>query len=289
MSRFAFSLTLFAAMLAAGSASAELVAYEPFDYNENEALNGQNGGGGFTSAWRDAGAAGGTILAGSLAGPAGLPTSGGHALLSGENGTYTIFRDFAELDSSDGATTWYSYIGQRIGDVQDPPAFGTNPYPRGVNVSLFDSGSERLAMGNSSNATADEWSIIPLGSGGLRQGAPNAPYSELHWGVIRIDHIGDETVNDNAYLWIDPDPNVEPTLGTADASAIDAADYSGIDSLRPFIGDTSSGRPAGQLLVDEIRIGTTYADMSGTRVVPEPAALCLAGLAVCGLVGRRRR
>lgn len=295
MSRIAFPLTLFAATLMAGMAPAELLVYEPFDYADGSGLAGQNGGGGFTSAWRDASIAGGTIVAGSLSGPAGLPTSGGHAILAAtDRDTLTIFRDFVEVAGNDGDTTWVSWLGQRQGDAIPVPdtQYGDNAYPRGVNAGLFNADhpdrAERIAIGNSSNAAANEWSIIPEGRGTDRAGT-GVPYETLVWAVMRIDHHGDITTADDAYLWIDPDPTVEPSIGSADASAIGVFDYSGLDHIRPFIGNNSSNRPAGQLAIDEIRIGTSYAAMSATSVVPEPAALCLAGLAACGLVGRRRR
>lgn len=281
----------------AAHASAALIAYEPFDYPVGSILNGQSGGYGYTAPWAPylgnaanvpANPASNGIVAGSLAGPAGLPTFGNSALLSGEFGTLQISRAFPSISGAAGTTTWFSFIGQRLGATSTNVA--GNPYPRGANVSLFDGDRtgpspnqpERIAMGNSSNATADEWSIITEGSGAQRDGSGIA-WSTLHWGVIKIEHVGDSTVADNAYLFLDPDPNVEPTNAMALASMVNgvdagARDFSGLDFMRPFIGNTSgtvgnaNHRPFAVLAVDEIRLGTTYADM---RAVPEPATCLL--------------
>jgi hypothetical protein len=303
-----------AALLAglATQASATLIAYEPFDYAAGSILNGQTGGVGFTAAWAPhlanaanvpANPISNAIVAGSLPGPAGLPTLGNSALLSGEFGTLQISRLFPSISGAAGTTTWFSFIGQRLGETSTNVA--GNPYPRGANVSLFDADRvgpspnqpERIAMGNSSNATADEWSIITEGSGSQRDGS-GTPWSTRHWGVIKIEHLGDSTVADNAYMFLDPDPNVEPTNAMAVASMVNgvdsgARDFSGIDYMRPFVGNTSgtvgntNHRPFAVLAVDEIRVGTTYADM---RATPEPTTallFVLGGLALS--LGRSRR
>ncbi|MCA9260221.1 MAG: PEP-CTERM sorting domain-containing protein [Planctomycetales bacterium] len=290
--------------LAAVPVQAELLVYEPFNYDAGSDVFGQNGGLGFSEAWRghdnnDANVPAGsfTVVSGSLAHPtqAGdLPTMGNSALLTGEFGTLQPARSFASSIGTDGGTTWISYIGQRLGPAQDPATTApNNPYPRGVNVSFFDaehaSRAERTGIGNSSNAADNEWSIIPEGSGGLREGS-GSPFTDLQWAVMRIDHVGDSSTGDDYYLWLSPDPTVEPDVGSAavtilsgDANSVDAT---GLDFLRPFIGNESSGRPYGVLAMDELRVGTTFADMSA--VVPEPTSLALLALGAFGVARRRR-
>lgn len=289
------------ALLLAGAvpvASAQLYAYEPFDYAVGSDLVGASGGLGWTSPW---GAYSGTptataftAVSGSLS-AAGLTTIGNSAVMTGADGTLQLARSIANISGADGTTTWFSYIGQRLGTTS-----GTTPdnlYPRGVNIGLFDTEAtanplprpERIALGNSSNAGINEWSLIPEGGSGNRVGAGAAyPFSDLYWAVLRIDHHGDATVADDAYLFLNPDPNSEPALGSALVSIIGAFDYSRVDFIRPFIGGTSGAISFGVLAVDEIRIGGDYASMTATTVVPEPTSLVLFGLGGMAMMLRRK-
>lgn len=301
-------LSLAAALLVVfgvARAQAALTYYEPFDYTVGESVDQQ-------AAWEteSGGAApanSSRIDSGSLAGPAGLVTSGNHAFLTGEGGTLQLKSSFPNIAGNDGDTTWISFLAQRQGAAGTFTNWPNNPYPRGVNLSIFDSEGtadgmsgntdERISVGNSSNAADDEWSIIVEGSGEQRKGNGDS-WANLHWAVLRIDHHGDSTVADDAYLWLDPDPNVEPSIASAYASVLPgtdafAKDYSNLDYLRPFVGNTSSSsgesRPFGELVLDEIRIGTTYGDMNSTSVVPEPATafLLLCGLAIVACSRRK--
>lgn len=274
------------------SVQAELLVYEPFDYPAGTDLLGADGGQGFTGPWRGHESDPGnvpsgsfTVVEGSLAHPsADLATEGNSAMATGEFGTLQPARDFANISVSDGDTLWISYIGQRMGDALVPPhEYGDNDYPRGVNVSFFDSEllanagrAERVGIGNSSNAEQNEWSIIPEGSGSLRSGG-GTPFNELAWAVLRIDFRGDETEPDDFHLWLNPDPaggtpapeSANVVILGEDENAVDASD---LDFVRPFIGNESDGRPAGVLHFDELKIGTTFADLSG---VPEPPQTAL--------------
>lgn len=281
-------------------ASAQLYVYEPFDYAPGSDILGQNGGVGFTSAWTIQSGAGApsaqafTAVAGSLAAPVGLTTSGGHAILTGEFGTLQAARSFNNIVGADGTTTWFSFIAQRQGATGGD--FPNNPYPRGVNVGLFDTEAtatqggtlrpERVGVGNSSNAPDDEWSIIPEGSGALRVGSGES-FADLYWAVLRIDHHGDHTVADDVYLFLNPDPLVEPDPSSAVAAILGLRDYSNLDFVRPFVGNPSGNSPFGVLIMDELRIGGDYASMSAT-VVPEPTAMALLGFGGLALMFRRR-
>lgn len=280
--------------LLAGGARAALLSYEPFDYTVGSDVLGQNGGGGWTGAWRAH--AGGAVPAGSfvtgtgsLVGPAGLPTQGNHAIMSGEFGTTQPARDYSEFAGTGGTRLYYSFIGQRLGN----PVVAANEYPRGANAGLFDTTHptrpERVGVGNSSNAATNAWSIIPEGSNANRVPSTD-PFSTLAWQVLRIDFVGDATTPDNAYLFINPDPAVEPDIAAAAAQSLGAFTFSNTDFVRAFVGNTSGASPYAVMIIDEIRLGTDYAAMSSTQVVPEPVTgLAVAGLGVAGLLYRRLR
>ncbi|MCA9235882.1 MAG: hypothetical protein KDA44_10455, partial [Planctomycetales bacterium] len=239
--------------------------------------------------------------------PGSLPTVGGSALLTGANGTSQPAREFSAAAVSainNASTVWISFLAQRQGTPNPDWNGGVNQWPRGTNVSLFDiaADDEKTGVGNSSSASDNTWSIIPDGGGGNREGAyspaggvagggpdtPGAspfPFEELQWVVLRIDY--DQPGGEDMYMWLSPDPGSEPSLATADAQVL-AGDVNyrtleGITGLRPFLGNESPGsadpntwRPAGVLAFDEFRVGTAYADMTATRVVPEPMSLAMA-------------
>jgi hypothetical protein len=214
-----------------------------------------------------------------------LPVAGNSILMSGETGTFNIWRDFVNVEGADGTTTWISFLGQRLG----PAATATNPYPRGVNVSFYNTEdddpatTERFAIGNSSNAASNNWAFIGRGGGTniLPATNPPAPYGGAPpaFVVIRIDHHGPPNVNggdnnDDVYFFVNPDLLAEPSTASANAQRLgteaNAFDYSGLDHLRPFIGNTAGGgaSPYGELLWDELRIGTTWGDVIGGPSTP---------------------
>jgi hypothetical protein len=272
--------------VAAAPVAADLLVYEPFDYPAGEQLIGKNGGVGFTGAWRDETFQNSaTIQAGSIEYP-GLSTAGNSVLMTGANGSLQIFRNFVNVPGDDGTTTWLSFLGQRLGAAQEPP--GNNAYPRGVNVSFYNTegfavhGREQFAIGNSSGAATNDWAFIGHGSGTAILPAVNPPVpfggAPPAFVVIRIDHHGPPNLdgegnNDDVYFFVNPDPKVEPPIGSANAMRLgtetNSFDYAGLDYVRPFIGNTDS-RPFGVLLWDELRIGTAYADVSAGGVALQP-------------------
>jgi hypothetical protein len=80
--------------------------------------------------------------------------------------------------------------------------------------------------------------------------------------------------NDDIYVFINPSLAGEPSSASANAQRLgtesNTFDYSGLDYLRPFIGNTAGGgaQPYGELLWDELRIGTTWGDVIGGTSTP---------------------
>jgi hypothetical protein len=281
---------------------AVLIAYEPFDYPAGTLLGGHNGGGGWTGPWeprpsppRIGSAAtlpAHAIEEGSLAGPAGLPTLGNHAVVSAVDFVTTDFvrRPFPNVPGADETSLWISFLGQRVGEANNAPQspWPNNPYPRGANLGLFDNQTirraERLSIGNSTSAEYDEWSLIPEGQPLLREGTPShmPKYSEMAWVVVRIDYVGDHAEADHAWMWVNPDPLAgAPSEALADITVLAndflARDYSGLDYVRLFAGGAIlpgvQSMPAAAQRIDELRIGTAWLDVNGG--VPEPASAWL--------------
>jgi hypothetical protein len=293
----ALSLGLVLTSAVVPTASAALIAYEGFNYAAGGTIVDQAGGFGFANAWQLNGSGAGSInntVSGSLSYTDGLgntlQTSGNSLFLAGNttgNQTAQPNRDLLAL--RDTGTTWLSFLGYRSGTPTNNVNTPSNPYPRGANVSFFNTGSERLAVGNSSGAALNNWSLIPLGSGpNIQQSAFS--YSDLDFILIKIEHIGDATVFDNAYMWVNPNLNVEPSTATAAVKSENLFDFS-FNRVRPFAGgyDTANGgRPNALLNIDELRIGELFADVT-PYVVPEPTSVALLGVGALALAALRRR
>lgn len=282
----------------ATSTRAGLLAYEPFDYTAGSALTGQTGGFGFSDAWSTS--AGTAIIQAPGMNYPGLPTLGGTLYIEGTagaspNGSVAIFRTLASPRGDDGTTTWISFLHIRTG--QKSGTFGPDggpSYLRPVNFSLFNStlasGQERLAIGEGTRNTGatlpdtDVWGLVERG--GVNNPLTSwttAPLDVESWAVVRIDHGADNL--DTAWLWVNPGTDSEPSIATAMATmtGIDLA----FNRIRPFAGNptTQSENIGAQGLMDEIRIGTTWADM---LLVPEPSSLSLLAVGGLALLLRRR-
>ena len=84
--------------------------------------------------------------------------------------------------------------------------------------------------------------------------------------------------NNNMSLWVNPTPGGSMPLATLTLNSTTKA--TSIDNV-----GFKSQATTGQFLIDNLLVGTTWADVTP---VPEPAAFALAGLGVLGLVLARR-
>lgn len=286
--------TLLVALACAGTPLAaqsnpDLLAYEGFEYATGSRLELLNGGTGWGTAWmwRQNFSGGGSVVEGGAIIEEGslffdnLATQGNHVRLSGEVGNLELGRGFAEtIDGEPGTTTWVSYLGQRVGPMADPTApsyggsypWGSNLYPRGASIRLWSQTSERLSIGNFSNQALNEWAFYGSGLPLLHSG--NTFSDSVDFVVVRVDHRADPA-GDNIYLWINPDLDVIPDPGSADILLENVTEdqeagsvpvhVGSLSWVSPFAGSASLDglgrvlRPHAELLVDELRIGRTYA------------------------------
>lgn len=263
----------------------DLIAYEPFNYPIGTSVEFLDGGFGWTGPWlwRTNFDGKGMVLMDSTEVLSGsllygdLDTSGNHLLLSGEVGTLELGRGLLEvIEGRAGSQTYISFLALRTGEAMDTTVsgyrWGTNPYPRGASMRFWDaSGGERLSIGNTSNQPTDEWMIY--GQGLLSPSGD--PFSDAPaFVVIRIDHHGDAMTSDDVHMWVNPDLGLSEDIRTASlsiygATAVrqgdtDALDYSNLSWISPFAGDASGGRLSSEWILDELRIGRTYASVAPT-------------------------
>jgi hypothetical protein len=264
--------TIFTLLLAAlpfASAEAALTAYEGFDYTSqfNNRLNGAGtAGDGWAGAWT--GTNNNNVLVSPSLSYGALDTEGwrvqfgaagysrGLSSTVGSGSTYISF-----MIESDNTTSGNRWTGLTL-------------------LSGGTSGTEVLSIGDIDGGDFGA-SISVGGLAGDTTTASAAGTSLLtqRFLVARIDFNASGS-SENVSLFVDPDLSSEP--GTADATLTNIADFS-FDAIRIHRGPTSGGNWTN---LDEIRIGTTWADVTP---VPEPSSSILGILCAIGVCARRRR
>jgi hypothetical protein len=97
--------------------------------------------------------------------------------------------------------------------------------------------------------------------------------------------------NDTANLWINPSSSTfggtAPTA-TVTSSGSSATGING-NAISSFVFFDRSTAEPNSMIADELRIGTSYADVTPTpEVVPEPTSLAVGGLGIAALIAVRR-
>jgi hypothetical protein len=259
-----------AGLWTAASAEAALLGYEPFTNAPGTAVIGSGGGFGFSGAWQANGSAGlatntGYALGYTDAASNTLVTAGGAAFFQGSTSASTpmqpirLFSFSRGTNGSDGVTTWLSFLAARQGPTG---TLSGNPYGRGANVAHdVNAGTlQKLAVGNSSGAASNTVGLIPQGSISYLRGSQVPFGGRSNFIAVRIDHRAN--ANDTAWLFVNPPLGVEPPLSAAAAVSSNAFDFS-FDRVRIFAGGQSSiEQPYAELVIDEYRLGETWADVT---------------------------
>jgi len=272
--------------------------YEGFDYAAGvNGLNTQNGGTGFTTAW-DSGNA--DISSGSMAYTDGdgrmLNTTGNRAFIDAAATTVQQFRSVASaLNTVTGTTLYISLLGQQLSGAGRAMnfAFFTDVPNSGVYTSL-----ERISVGHGTDtptaAGPFTWGAFVLGGGNngalpqvIGSNYSATPTSASTFLVLKIE--ANVSGQDERYSLF-----VNPSLGPEGVPAVtflrdSLVSLTEIDRIRPFAGGATATLAAAPSDFDELRIGTTWADVTPFTVVPEHAAASMGLLALAGLLGRRRR
>jgi hypothetical protein len=252
--------------LFAQSAHASLVVSESFEYSVGS-LAGQNGGTGWSGSWTAYGlGASGSVQAGSLE-YEDLTVAGNKAYVTTTNGTSGYSRTLGSTFSD--ATTNTIYISFAFNWDEGLRFFGLQLYNGATSAVEFNK------LGGQSNF-------------GIQGGTGSAAITTdtTHFVVVRIDF--NASGNDTVRLYLAPSlADGEPVTAVSTRSIASLS----LDSIRLAAGYDNGTHATAAAWFDEIRIGTTFADVIPTTV-PEPSsAAVLAGAAALGLVtlGRRRR
>jgi MYXO-CTERM domain-containing protein len=260
---------LIAAAATIGSVSAAAVIYEPFDGAVGN-LDGSAGGTGLTGNWSISGDF--QVTTGSMSWGS-LETSGNQTSNSQTRGkggsvsTGTTLSGGGHLDN--GAVLWFSFLAQSVPAGRTYMTIGTggpDGFDRIGGVGGFGLGA-RLENGTVyAHGWDDTTAVKPAGTA-VTAGTVFV-VGRITWGATALD---DDTVD--IFL-----PGTDLVLpGTAASTMSRNFDQSTFTNLG--IGSAGGGE------VDEIRFGTSYADISP---IPEPSAVLLGALGFLALLRRRR-
>ena len=270
-------------MAAVGSSlCGAVIAYEGFDtatYTDGDTINGLNGGTGWTSNWTvdlSANANNANRYQGSSSsmgysdGTESLVTdSGSMGAAAAGSGGGPLRRTFTATTG----TVWFSLLSVMTTDTSWNWELGLEGSSEGQEVGIQNYSSDSIYRLNI-NETPNNMPGVD-------------PYDDPSDGVSaallvgRIQNAGSGSADGTVDVWINPTDITDPTAGAAASGSVTGATLPTLSSFFFDKGATPEG------FIDEIRIGTTMADVTP---VPEPSLMgLLAGMAALGLVVRYRR
>jgi hypothetical protein len=311
--------------MSAASASAALLVYEPFDYAPAGApivgqTNASTGGN-----WNTAGGPNATasnlhqIAAGNLTSPiAASPNPGGSGLLQNADNTQLARLDLPATYSTD--TTLYYSVLLNISDLTGLTTAHINANANNDIIIGFNNtqGASGGTTGSSSGRPST-WGgelVIRLGSAPgtynlatrASAGTNSTPNGVTQWTgditadstthliVVRYAQGSDATIStdDSNDLWVDPSAlsfgaaeDSEPGPDTSTIGSINPGSPSVNYATSLIIGaGIATGATPNQMLIDDVRVGETWADVTA---VPEPASIGLPALGLLFAARRRRR
>jgi hypothetical protein len=310
-----FGLSVVVTLAAALSASAQLIAYEGFNYtpdtmwaNSGSGLSGGTGWGGIT--WSATATA---VASNTTAGLSygGLTTSGGGVVLGYPQGwpaaggqTATKSRvlpnTLTNYFSGSGGTIWVSFLYQNwqtTGAINEQRQanfglyLGASTNASGVSAV---NGNERVDVGSVNTYAAgvggDYMSLwgqnVPIGANTQQSSlaTPRGSSTDPVFVVLELV-FNNTTAADTVYAWFNPTiGGLDPS--TATALSTNVMDFSGANAIRFNGGNQNATGTNAVFMVDELRIGYSFSDVAP---VPEPMTFALAGLGGLALLALRRR
>lgn len=274
---------LVATSVAGNRVGAVPIAYDGFDYPIGN-LHGQNGGTGWASPW-------GTVVSNLTVESPGLTHPG---LASTGNRANVQGAAFRTINVTSAAANGVPMTGAFIGAPSTSVWISVvaqvpNPNLSQFNVVVFQQGAgspggsgERAFIGvpfsNFSGGTT-YWGVGYGVGGGANSSTVSASLQRLLVGRVDFSATG---IGGTVRLWLNPTIGATPP---SDASAVAVLATPG-GFGRSLYFDRMELSSNSTFLVDELRIGTTWADVVP---VPEPHTVAWLGLGAACLLARRRR
>jgi hypothetical protein len=249
------------------STRAEPLVYEGFGYSPSSTLNGQSGGTGWSGAW--SGSTQFVLGSGGLGFAGGLPASGNFVMSGADLGNNKdIGRSLAIPLGAPGSTAYFSFLMRPDGVVGQGFDNGTI----GLILSAGPITSNDLFVGKPGNGAQHPYVIESVGGAGQQSSTVVPQAGQTVQLVVRVDF---GAAIDTFRLFVNPGA-LEPATPDAIKSDINMSGIGRIYIAGP-----------GAFSVDEIRIGTTFADVVQQSSVPEPGSIVAwLAVAVAGLTYR---
>jgi hypothetical protein len=249
------------------SQAAEIL-YDGFDYAEGSNLGGQGG-------WANVNTGDEVIVGGSSLSVAGLKASTGRSVSFSEGGTDPQ-RTYTAVNSG---SVFYSFAMQvtALGSLD------------------MTTGGYFIGLGSSStNFSSTVWTRATAGGGFNIGFQNNTATTGIQWsGEFALNAtlfiVGSFNIDtDVADLWINPSSNTFGAISAPSVTFSVAAGTTRTSLDRIFLRqDSTTETPS--LIVDELRVGTSWADVTPSSVPEASSFAFVAGLAGVCAVGLRRR
>jgi len=267
-------------MIGAITANASLLLQETFSHPSGAPLIGTTPELGST--WATNGTGTGiksNVVEGSLSTPSGFPASTGNSVKTSMSSEWTGKEMHSRFTAQTGAGA-VTYMSFLVNVDAMTAAKG------GAVIALSDNSAAEYASLMITNTTGNSYATLGLGgrSGAPGVWSPNQYQTNTTHLVVVSYEIVSGSGNDVMKMWIDPTsfggaaPLYDMTLtGFTDV---------GIAGLNTI--ELKNGSSAPRVIIDELRVGTTWADVTPT--IPEPATVGMLGLgALVTLLIRRVR
>lgn len=247
--------------LSASAVADQLIAYEGFAYEKRQSLEGGNGGTGWQGAWFGPKGVTGLTIAEDGMSFVNLSVAGGKLLQAG-----TDARLFRHLDTDrpevahlvedgksgktfgkDGTTIWISFL---ISCTSYPKlAYGGMHLMDGVELGTAYKKTQRIQLGRQNMGT--HWLLCRTDQGGPAAGKWDGTVTSDKTVRLLVYRFDFKSGAEEGWMWVDPQPGVEPDPAKADLHAPEIADF------RFNAVNVGSGGGA-TFDFDELRIGDSF-------------------------------